>query len=138
MKKALLALGLVGVMAASVAGLAGAGQNPLMSLGEREDTDTSYTELKFHRDASIAQPRAKRGTKIGYFVSDPQTVPAGGTVAFTGRCPGNGRVVDGGFNSDGYVYAEQLTFLNNKQYGYRVRDTIGVAGTAIFSLICIK
>ena len=138
MRKALLTLGLVGVIAVGIAGIAGAGQNPLMSLGEREDTDTSYTELKFHRDASMAQARKPRGTKIAYLVSDPQIVPPGGSVAFTGRCPGNGRVVDGGYNTDGFVYPEQLTFLNNKQYAYRVRDTIGVQGAVVFSLICIK
>ena len=138
MRKVLLTLALAGTMAAGAVGLAGAGQSPLLSLGDRADTDTSYTELKFRRDASVAQARRPRGTKIAYLVSDPQTVPAGGSVAFTGRCPGNGRVVDGGFNTDGFVYADQLTFLNNKQYGYRVRDTLGVPGTVVFTLVCIK
>lgn len=138
MRKALLTLGLAAVMAAGIAGAAGAGQDPLLSLGDREDTDTSYTELKFHRDASAVKARKPGGTKIAYLVSDPQTVPAGGSLAFTGRCPGNGRVVDGGFNTDGFIYADELTFLNNKEYAYRVRDALGVQGTVLFTLICIK
>lgn len=138
MKKAFLTILLAAVIGIGVSSLAGAGQNPLVSLGERGATDTTPKVLKMHRDPSMASERARGGVRLGYFVSTPQTVPANGSASYVARCLGRARVVDGGFNSDGYVYAEQLTAIDSKTYAYRVRDALGVTGTATFSITCIR
>lgn len=138
MKKAFLTILLTAAIGIGVSSLAGAGQNPLLSLGDREATDTTPKVLKMHRDPAMASQRARGGPRLGYFVSAPQTVPANGSVSFVARCLGRARVVDGGFNSDGYIYADQLTATDSKTYAYRVRDTLGVTGTAVFSITCIR
>ena len=138
MKKAVLTIVLAAVIGIGVTSLAGAGQNPLVSLGERENTDTTPKVLKMHRAPAMASQRARGGPRLGYFVSAPQSVPAGGSVSFVARCLGRARVVDGGFNTDGGIYADQLTAIDSKTYAYRVRDTLGVTGAATFSITCIR
>lgn len=123
---------------------AGDGGGPL-GLGDKPGVDRTFETVAFKPDPAQARAGAsaegagkRRRPRILYFLTDELPVPANGTQSTQGVCPSRFKAIDGGYATDGMIFADFLAPVTPDTYAFSVRDFSGLPGSVVFTMTCSK